>query len=265
MKLIDELIERNKDLETAMTQAQKVLSMKIDGRLDIAKQGNHFRYYKIEKDAKTGLNRKHYISKDKIHEAKLIADRDYAKQVYQLANKQKHVLERLLKILNQQDVFLCYDNLHEGRKELVTPLLMSDEDYVSHWLSSQSSYQNSYEFHSPIFTEKNEQVRSKSEKIIADKLNLMNIPYKYEHPLLLGNKTYFPDFTLLKKRTRETFYWEHFGLCDHPEYIDKMIVKINDYNHSNIVTGKNLICTFETKNHPLDSREIEKIIKTCLL
>ncbi len=265
MKIMETLLERKKDLEIAIVQSQKILAKKVEGRLDIAKQGEHYRYYRIDKVKDTGQNKKHYIPNDRINEARTIANRDYAKQVYQLASKQNQILEHLLKVLNKQDAFLCYDKLHEGRKNLVNPILMSDEYYAKQWLSSQSKYQNSYEFHTQIFTEKNEQVRSKSEKIIADKLYSMNIPYKYEHELLLGNVLHFPDFTILKKRTREIFYWEHFGLCDQPEYIEKMVNKINEYNQHHIVVGKNLICTFETKSHPLDSREIENIIRECLL
>ncbi len=265
MKLIGELFKRRKDLEVAIGQTQKILSKKVEGRLDITKQGEHFRYYKIEKDRDTEQSKKHYIPKDRIYEAKKIANRDYAKQVYQLANKQIKVLDQLIKILEDQDVYKCYDNLHEGRKDLVVPIVMSDEFFAKQWITSQESHHNSYEFHSQIFTENNEQVRSKSEKIIADKLNIMGIPYKYEQSLILGSKIYFPDFTILKKQTRETIYWEHFGLCDQPEYMEKMIEKIDDYSQHHIITGKNLICTFESKNHPLSSREIDNIIRECLL
>ena len=49
-----------------------------------------------------------------------------------------------------------------------------------------------------IYTERGERVRSKSEKIIADKLFLQNIPYHYERPIYLkGFGMVYPDFCCL--------------------------------------------------------------------
>ena len=57
-----------------------------------------------------------------------------------------------------------------------------------------------------ILTEKGESVKSKSEKIIADKLNMMNIPYCYEVPLYLKGYGYVKPDTrrvLLKCSNKE--------------------------------------------------------------
>lgn len=55
------------------------------------------------------------------------------------------------------------------------------------------------------YTMKNERVRSKSEKIIADELYMQKIPYKYELPIQLENRgriiEIYPDFTAINKRT----------------------------------------------------------------
>ncbi|MFM1541792.1 hypothetical protein ABGF49_03700 [Helcococcus ovis] len=40
-------------------------------------------------------------------------------------------------------------------------------------------------------------MRSKSEKILADYFDKMNIPYKYECPIKFGEINFNPDFTFL--------------------------------------------------------------------
>ncbi len=40
----------------------------------------------------------------------------------------------------------------------------------------------------------------------------MGIPYRYEYPVKLkGGNFKYPDFTLLKVKTKEVIYLEHFG------------------------------------------------------
>ena len=117
-----------------------------------------------------------------------------------------------------------------------------------------------------ILTEKGESVKSKSEKIIADKLNMMNIPYCYEVPLYLKGYGYVkPDFKVLNVATRKEYYWEHYGMMDNKDYIIKALKKKNSYISNNFIVGDNLIETYESQSCPLDTRNVEKIIKTFLV
>lgn len=76
-----------------------------------------------------------------------------------------------------------------------------------------------------IITEKGERVRSKSEKIIADKLDLM----------------------------------------DNPEYCQKAINKLEQYEKNGIFIGKNLIVTFETSKQILNMCVVENMLKEVLM
>lgn len=108
-------------------------------------------------------------------------------------------------------------------------------------------------------------MRSKSEKILADKLYAMNIPYVYEIPLYLrGYGDVRPDFMVLNKRTRKEYYWEHLGMMDDREYCEKTIRKIECYEKNGIFPGKNLLLTYETEMHPLNGRVVEEIIREYL-
>lgn len=112
-----------------------------------------------------------------------------------------------------------------------------------------------------IITERGERVRSKSEKIIADKLYMLGIPYRYEYPLILeGNIKVYPDFTILKMPERKAVYLEHFGMMDDTDYVTKAIHKLNTYEKNRIYLGVNLFITFETSKKPLNIRALDEII-----
>ena len=116
-----------------------------------------------------------------------------------------------------------------------------------------------------LFTTKGERVRSKSEVQIADSLNRLGIPYRYEYPLRLKNGiNIYPDFYCLNVRTRQELYWEHFGMMDNPEYAKNAVQKLHQYNSIQIIPGKNLIITMETSTSPLNVKYIEQQIKSYL-
>ena len=117
-----------------------------------------------------------------------------------------------------------------------------------------------------FITEQGEIVRSKSEAIIADKLNLLKIPYFYEVPKFLNGIGYIkPDFTILNPFTLKEYYWEHFGLMDNPDYEENALHKIEIFSANGICLGCGLIISFETKIHPLDTSYISTMINTFLL
>ena len=90
----------------------------------------------------------------------------------------------------------------------------------------------------------------------------MGIPYLYEQALKLRNgKIYYPDFTLLKKNTRETIYLEHLGLLDDETYRKSNLLKLDEYRANGIYIGKNLLITYETLDSPLDINGIRRMLK----
>jgi hypothetical protein len=62
-------------------------------------------------------------------------------------------------------------------------------------------------------------VRSKSELVIADKLQARRIDYAYEQPLVLPDgRIRYPDFTIADHARGVTYYWEHLGMLADPAY-----------------------------------------------
>lgn len=103
-------------------------------------------------------------------------------------------------------------------------------------------------------------LRSKSESIIDMLLHINKIPFRYECALQLDEITYFPDFTIRHPLNGQTFYWEHFGLMNNPDYCKKAFLKLKNYSLHGIIPSINLITTFETKENPLSVDTVQLII-----
>ena len=107
-------------------------------------------------------------------------------------------------------------------------------------------------------------VRSKSELLIDFALHAHKIPFRYECALSLGNSTIYPDFTIRHPVSGKLIYWEHFGKMDDPTYAQHVDSKLSLYISNGIVPNINLITTYETKQSPLDTKQIEAMIQLLL-
>ena len=219
------------------------------------KRANKTFNYRIV-DRKTGKEK--YIRKNMIEKAQVLAQRDYDYSYLKLAEKEIIDIEKLLAKNYQPRLQACYSNIHEGRKTLVNPLDMSDEDYINRWLSVPYSPKGFREDDTTeYYTEKGERVRSKSEIIIGDTLYKLKIPYKYECPLRLDQITIYPDFTILDVRERRVKFLEHFGMMGDPDYVKSMMAKINTYERNDIFLGDRLLCTFESSERSLNNNVLK--------
>lgn len=172
----------------------------------------------------------------------------------------------------QKKIEQVYEKLSPFKQKLITPYVYTNDEFAMKWedekkLKKEKALADG-KFPEPcteIFTENGEFVRSKSEKILADKLYMMGVPYVYEVPLYIKGYGYIkPDFTVLNKRTRREYYWEHLGMMDDKEYCEKAIKKIEGLERNDIFPGEKLILTYETKDHPLNIKIVEKLVKEYL-
>ena len=106
-------------------------------------------------------------------------------------------------------------------------------------------------------------VRSKSERAIADALDLNMIPYRYEAAIALGGELRRPDFTIFRPFDGKKFLWEHFGRMDDGEYRERMNEKLVFYARCGFLPFDNLICTYENDMH--DVAHIHAMIDLYLL
>ena len=254
----EEIESRKHYLTQVRNRIEKNKKKEVPGKLRVCSRGNSFQYYL--RDNPTDFNGS-YISKENIQVAKDIAQHEYTEQFLKVLQEEINVLNRFLKTYPAEIIENVYENLHRGRKELITPWIESEEDFFRKWQGYEFQGLGYAEDTPEFYTQKGERVRSKSELIIADMLEKENIPYRYECPIFLkGFGKVYPDFTVLNKRKKKEFYWEHLGMMDDPVYAEKAMKKIRTYEQNGYCVGIDLILTFESKNVPISQKQISNII-----
>ncbi len=238
---------------------------------------------------------KTYLKKQDADLIRQLAQKEYDERILQVLGQQEKAIKYYLKNFPAEDLTDVYEHLPEAKKMVVKPYIFSDEQYLENWQNTQAPGRKAYPIENGFLTERGELVRSKSEKIIADKLLYMQIPYKYEEPLHFGQsrdagkvpdkneeksmlvkntdlykheeirpqgtgRVIYPDFTLLDIRRRRTIYLEHFGMMDNPEYCKKAIEKLELYQANGIYPGDNLIVTMESSLKSIGLRALEQLL-----
>ena len=243
-----------------MIETKKRIKSLPEGRINIKKRNQTVYYYKVVDHKERLLKR----TEKKIAED--IIQKKYLKAVYKAAENESVLLKEIQKrypAVVAEDVF---ESLSEERKSMVNPIIPTDEQFIKRWLESPYTHKPISD-DVPFFKTMNgERVRSKSEVIIADRLSLSGVPYKYECPLVLQIDdeliTIHPDFTLLRMSDRKVLYFEHCGMTDDPNYADELVKRINQYSRAGIVLGDRLFLMFETSKTPLDVRVLDNLINS---
>lgn len=260
----EQLEEKLVELENISHEAQyrlKCIGNKDDRHICVNRRGSKYQLYVIDKYGK-----RQYLREENIDVASNIVKNAYYNRTLNTVKEQRTAINRFLKCFDENAIKNIYNNLGEGRRQFISPVIPTDEDFIELWLQENSGEQNPYPENAKYITENGEYVRSKSEKIIADMFHKYNIPYQYEPILKLKNKkNLYPDFIVLNVRERKTYYWEHLGLASEETYATKNLEKILIYEKNGIFLGQDLILTIETEYSTLDIKQIENKIRTYLL
>lgn len=246
-------------LKAVQKEMQTVLKNSPEGYLKWKNNKETFQYY---------LNGK-YLRKEYRELAEKIAYRDYCKALQQPLNEEIKAMEILLKICEKDSLVDVYRNLKAGRKALIKPVIKPIEDVIKEFEAIECVGKGFDEQDvTEYYTMKNERVRSKSEKIIADEFYMQQIPYHYEMPLLLENRgriiTIYPDFTALNKRTGKRWIIEHLGMMDKEAYYESTMYKLDLYERNGWLQGKNLILLHESSAAPLNTMVVKQYIEEYL-
>lgn len=216
-------------------------------------------YINLEKE-KDKYPKGRYLRKNELKIARAYVQREYDVRILEMIRRREKEIYSSKKGV-EIDLRDAYTSFPVAKQRIITPYVLTDDEYIKEWEQKQGTVRNSFLISNGFETEKGETVRSKSEKMIADKLYLMGIPYKYEAPLeLSGNRFIFPDFTILNIKTRKDIYWEHFGMMDNPEYCRKALEKIESYENEKIFFGENLFFSFESSLKSINMSQIERIL-----
>lgn len=243
------------------------------GRLRIARKENQVEYYYKEdkKDGSTeGMGKGisdtgngRYMRKRELPLVKQLAQRDYDGDVIRRAEERIKAIERFLESYDRTCLKKLYGKTNSYRKALITPVFLSDEEYIKQWQEVEYKGKHFEDDENIILTENGERVRSKSEKIIADKLYSLGIPYRYEYPLVMANGVkVYPDFTILRMPMREEVYLEHFGMMDDPDYAETALYKLSTYEKNEIYLGVTLFVTYETGKKALNTKGLDGLVRS---
>lgn len=253
---IEELKKRRVQLSQLIDYVTKELEGLPLGNLRIQSRNNSPQYFHV---TKAGGKQGTYIKAENRGLAAELAKRSYYEKFLREAMREYKAISAYLRGMRGISAEDVYSGMNPLRKAIVEPILISDEDYAARWETAPYE-KNPYNPEECIHpTEKGDLVRSKSEARIADMYYALGIHYRYEAPLRLKNgKIKYPDFTILKFPERIEYYHEHMGCMDDEGYRAKNLVKLSEYAESGILTGKNLILTFEADYAPLNIKVLRK-------
>ena len=258
------LEEQLNQLNRLIKQSNKNISKYKDlgnGQIHISKCRGSSQYYYIDKE----LGIRKYMGADQEKLIRKFIQKDYELALNKKLKTLQKRLQKFISIYDIKEITDVYDNLLEGRKNYVVPMIESDDMYAVRWLEEHPGNQNTFPEEGMYQTNRGEMVRSKSEKIIADALEKYKVPYQYEPMLELGFSTVYPDFVALNLRTRKTIYWEHLGMTSDIEYAVKNFKKIQAYEKYGYLQGRDLITTMESSEAPIDVKLVEEKIREFLL
>ncbi len=261
-KFINKLISQKKYYDTLIQEVQKEINMPYpDGNIRISKSNGNDQFYLC---TQKGDNKGKYLKKSERDTAINIIKRDYCREVLKCATDWSSWLDRFIRTMPTKKIEQIYEK--SGRRKYIAPYSLSDDEYRTKW-EAVTFIGKPFDKDAPeIYSEKGERVRSKSEKMIADKLFFMGIPYRYEFPLELDNRRMvYPDFTILNVVERKEYRMEHFGMMDNLPYVEKTIRKINNYTRNGYYAGENMIYTFETKTTPIDMMNFQRLAERYFL
>ena len=219
MKTIEKVLEEElSQLRECVAKAKKRLDKAPRGNLRVRKWKGVVEYYYRNKESgsdEESRSNGRYLKKSELGFASKLAQRDYDISVVKRAEERIKAIERFLEAYDKTCLKKLYHKTNCYRKVLISPDILSDEEFIRRWQSVEYKGKSFDDDENIILTEKGERVRSKSEKIIADKLYSLGIPYRYEYPLVLSNGAkVYPDFTILRMPMREEVYLEHFGMME---------------------------------------------------
>ena len=261
--LLSNMKNRAEYLRGIIEDKQRALEAAPPGSMKIGYSRGKPRYYwyYFENGNKTGR----YLKEKETELAAALAQKAYDKKALAKARKELAPLEKLIKQYEQGTFENEAFKLSETRKSLITPLNLSDEEFIRQWLDDNYEGLGFEEGEKEYYSDRGLRVRSKSEAGIANKYDAFGIPSKFEKPLKLkGAGIVYPDFTVLNVRKGKVFIHEHLGMMDNPEYAAQNIKKLIKYQKAGYYPGINLILTFETEKQPFDIRRMDDIIKQYL-
>lgn len=253
--VLDVMRARYRVLMRSIGMLEKQLNKYGTGSINI-KHHNGRPYYYLH----TG-NKDKYLGRNDTEVIRQMIQKDLINKTLTAAKNEAEALKSNIIEYPKRTMEEVYDSLPEDRKQYAFPLILSNAQYAKEWLSIPFKPKPPAKDAPEFYTMKGEQVKSKSEVIIADRLYAKGIPYKYECPVLIGEKVFHPDFTILRLSDRKILYHEHCGKMGDSGYVNDMIGRVNDYGRTGVFCGDRLFFSFESSDQPMDMSWLDDFIE----
>ena len=252
-------------LRRLILTAERSLRNKPIGSLTVDGKKPSYQYY----HNKPGTKKRIYLGQKDLKTIKALAQKSYDKKFLKEASRIETELQALSMLHAERSASAFYQpladiyaSLDNARKDLVTPYVLPDPMFIQAWLDEVYEGLDFPSSRPEVLTDRGDLVRSKSEKIIADKLHALDIPYRYEYPIYLKDlNPIYVDFTLLDVKERTELHLEHFGMMHDPEYVTKTLRKIDIYQSEGLALGDKMLVTFEGEHYVFQSRSFEIMLR----
>lgn len=251
------LLEREKTEKRIATLRNQIDNLPA-GDLICARNGDYYKWHVTDGHQKT------YIPKKNREYAEQLAFKKYQSVLLDDAQVEKRALDYYFKntIMTGNDALL---QMPAGIQELLKTYFTPVSEELSLWTNEPYEKNPRHPENLTHRSNSGNLVRSKSEAFIDTMLFFHKIPFRYESVLRLGNHTLYPDFTIRHPKTGKYYYWEHFGMMDDPTYARNTCDKLRLYIEHGIIPSIGLITTYETKDNPLSTDAVQKILENYFL
>jgi len=253
-KLLEERLIELDQLEKSVRKNKRYIGTVPEGRLRITPCRGKYRYY----FRSVGEEKERYMSKNQTDSIRKMVQMHYDEKMLKQIHQTRSAIDRFLKDYNPYAEEEVYEKMGKGRQELVDPVILPKDEYIERWYREHPGSQNCYYEEGKYVTDRGEKVRSKSEVLLANLFHRKGIPYQYEACLSLHGRDNFPDFLLLNVKKRKTAIWEHFGLVDSEDYVQKNMKKLDEYERAGYQVGVDVLFSMEFEGCPLDVKEAER-------
>lgn len=230
---LEKRIEQEKKKLCAL---QKEYASIRGGALHIRQRDDRYYFWEYENRRQTGITR----DKQKIYR---LARKKYLRERIK-------VLDEQIRVLTSAHQDLCKARANDKTDKVIEYCEMLDINQVIYssreaaWINNRKSA-NTYKTENLKYaTSQGVMTRSKSERFIGNVLEERGVIYVPEPEVIIGGRTYYPDFMILRE-DETTAIWEHCGLMDDKDYAYKTLMKIEKYRSIGYVPTDNLIYTFE--------------------
>ena len=260
MNIDKEILQRSEQIDSI----KSFLAKNPPQRIHINKQNQYYYIY-------TSNSYKHTAGSPKrkyIHKNTSIADTlinvKYCMEILPVLEKELGVLEYFKEHYKPENKYLVREIIPAVFRDRLNYMIKMPEETCSEWRKAAYSA-NPYPIStSQVFITKNgEHVRSKAELIIANMLFDMGLAYRYEAEFRVGNRVYYPDFTIMHPHSCELFYLEYFGMMDDEDYQSSALKKIAAYQKTD--AAARFIYIFESRAAPMNTQSIQSLLTNIFL